>query len=289
MINLLDETRTRLYKLSGEDYSIIEKCNVTIQFHFSMIGLLVLTILLTSFASALYFTDHLFHNWFLDIGVGLIWGYIVTNMYILLLYTISPTLLPIKSREENVKGGFKFTFSMGLRFLIVVLLAIISAQPINVFLLKPDSNAFAYDIKLLMSTNAYASLITIVVSTVFLTPVYLKYNIRKLGEFYDYKESIEKKMIEDDYMKFKLVYKSLLESNIITYNRNSWSNLMPHLIKLEKINPNSYQRHFDEIQNELINETIEKYEYWEDPPYRTIHKSSKRIILSEQDFLNDIY
>jgi hypothetical protein len=289
MINLLDETRNRLCKLSGEDYSIIEKCNGDIQFRFSMIGLLVLTILLTSFASALYFTDHLFHNWFLDIGVGIIWGYIVTNMYILLLYTISPTLLPTKSREENEKGGFKFTFSMSLRFFIVVLLAIITAQPVNVFLLKPESNAFAYDIKILMSENEYAAIITFIVSAVFLTPVYLKYNIRKLGGFYDYKESIEKKMVEDDYLNFKLDYKSLLENNIKTYNRKTWTNLMPHLIKLEKTNPDSYKRHFDEIQNELVDETIDKYEYWDDPPYRTSHKTSTSSPLSEQDFLNEIY
>lgn len=291
MSSLLKAIRNRLCKFSGEDYSIISKCSNKIQVFFSLIGLLVLIILMCSFASALYFTEQLFHSWILDIGVGIVWGYIVANMYVLLLYTISPTLLPtkIRKKQETKTNQFELSFSMGLRIFIVVLLAVIIAQPLNVFILKPNSTALAFDIKYLLATNPLATLITIAVVAIFLLPVYLKYSIRKLGEFYEEKEKIEKRIITDNYKDFKREYKYLLESNVTNYNKSVWENLMYYLTKLERVNPIAYQKHFTEIKNELVPEKIEKYEYWANPPFRTIHKSKTKNVLSEQDLLNHIY
>lgn len=291
MSSIPNAIRNRLCKFSGEDYTIIQKCGNKVQFYFSLIGLLVLVILLCSFASALYFTDHLFHSIIADIGVGIIWGYIITNMYVLFLYTISPTLLPtkIRKKQEVKTKQFQLSFSMGLRIFIVILLAVIIAQPLNVLILKPNSTALAFDIKDLLASNPLATIITLVVIGVFLLPVYLKYNIRKLGEFYEKKAEIKIKIIEDDYKDFKKEYRQILESNISNYNKSVWENLMPLLNKLEKINPISYQKYFAEIEKELATEKIEKYEYWANPPYRTIHKSRTKNLLSEEDLLNHIY
>lgn len=291
MSSLLKVIRNRLCTFSGEDYTIIQKCNEKIQLYFSLIGLLVLVILLCSFASALYFTENLFHSVIVDIGVGIVWGYIITNMYLLLLYTISPTLLPtkIRKKQEVKTNQFQLSFSMGLRIFIVILLAVIIAQPLNVLILKPNSTTLAFDIKDLLSSNPLATIITLAVVAVFLLPVYLKYNIRKLGEFYEKKAEVKKKIIKDDYEDFKKEYRQILESNISNYNKSVWGNLMPFLNKLEKVNPISYQKYFAEIEKELKTEKIEKYEYWENPPYRTIHKSRTKNTLSEQDLLNHIY
>jgi hypothetical protein len=178
---------------------------------------------------------------------------------------------------------------MGLRVFIVVLLAVIIAQPLNVLILKPNSTALAFDIKHLLTTNPLATIITIAVIAIFLFPVYLKYNIRKLGEFYEQKAEIKKRIIGDDYNDFKKEYKRIIENNISNYNKSVWENLIPYLNKLEKINPIAYQEHLIEIKNELINEKIEKYEYWENPPFRTILISKTKTVLSEQDLLNHIY
>src|SRR5690606_22239627 len=109
----------------------------------------------SSFASALYFSEELFHNILADIGVGIIWGYIITNMYVLLLYTISPTLLPTKERKKQKEKTypFKLSFSMGIRIFIVLLLAIIIAQPLNVLVLKLDSGKLASEIDLFLDSN----------------------------------------------------------------------------------------------------------------------------------------
>lgn len=290
MSSLLKSIRNNLCKFSGEDYAIIRKCSTKIQIYFSVIGLFVLLILLCCFASALYFTEHLFHSAIADIGVGIIWGYIVTNLYVLLLYTITPTLLPKKERRknDNKTKKFRFSFSMALR-IGIVLLAMITAQPLNIFLLKPNTEAFAFDIRNLLTNNIFAWIVTFFVIAVFLLPIYLKYSIRKLGEFYENKADIKKRIIDGDYRDFKVEYSQVLESNISKYNKSVWKNLMPYLNRLEKVNAVSYQRYFAEIEKELALEKIEKYEYWADPPYRTIYKSRTNNTLSEQDLLNHIY
>lgn len=291
MSSILKAVRNRLCKLSGEDYAIISKCRNKIQVYFSLIGLLVLVILLCSFASALYFTENLFHTVIADIAVGIVWGYIVTNMYVLLLYTITPRFLPMRVRKKDkyIDKSVTLNFSFVYRVYIVILLAIIIAQPLNVFLLKPDSTALAFDIKYLLATNPWATLITIVVVVIFLLPICFKYRIRKLGGFYEEKEKTEKQIITDDYNDFKKEYKYLLEKNITNYNKFVWENLMPFLTKLEQLNPIAYQKYFAEISNELVPERIEKFEYWADPPFRTIPKSKTKNVFSEQDLLNHIY
>jgi hypothetical protein len=212
-------------------------------------------------------------------------------MYVLLLYTISPALLPVKVRQKQAikTKQFELSFSMILRIFVVILLALIIAQPLNVLILKPDSTTLAYDIKYLLSTNPLATFISLLVIAIFLLPIYLKYSIRNFGKFYEKKAEIEKRIIEDDYRDFKKKYSLLLERNIIKYNKSVWENLMPFLSKLEQVNPLIYKKHFDEIKNELINEKIEKYEYWSNPPFRTIHKLKTKKVLSEQDLINNIY
>ncbi|MGV3547861.1 MAG: DUF4407 domain-containing protein [Pedobacter sp.] len=287
---IVKKLANKLCILSGEDYAIIRECSLRIQLYFSIIGLFVLVILICCFLSAVYFTEHLFHNQLLDIGVGLIWGYIITNLYVLLLYTISPVLIPTrKSIHSPKKRELDFNVSLILRLMLIVLLAIITTQPLNIFLLAPDSKAFAYDIKLLLSENPIAWFINLFVTSIFLIPIYIKYIIRKRSNFYEKKAYIEKRLVDEEYHELKINYRYILEHNITSYNKSTWSNIEPFLNQLKQINLNSYQKHFKEIYDELNNEKIEKYEYWADAPYRTKNKVVKNLPLTEQDLLNLIY
>jgi len=190
----MKKIRDRLCIFSGEDFSIIRKCEPNIQFYFSLIGGFVLAILICCFISAFLFTDSLFHNSIQDFGIALIWGFVVTNLYVLLLYTISPTFLPISIKKNNLKVVEKRTISVNssfiLRITLLIILAIIIAQPLNVALLSNPNDTYASTIKMLLSTNVYAWLITSLVAVIFILPVYWKYSIRKLGGFYDVKAKI---------------------------------------------------------------------------------------------------
>jgi hypothetical protein len=289
----MKKLRDRLCIFSGEDFSIIRKCDLKIQLYFSLIGGLVLTILVCCFISAYLFTDSLFHSPIQDFGIAIIWGFIVTNLYVLLLYTISPTFLPTSNKGKIIKKNENKINSINASFILriglLILLAIIIAQPLNVWLLSIPSNTYANTIKTLLSTNIFSWLVTVIVAIIFLLPVYWKYSIRSLGGFYEVKANIEKRIIEDDYIDFKMDYKIILENNISDFNKKTWDNTMPFLNKLEIVSKTKYNNFFSEISAELQNENIEKYEYWADPPFRTIKKNNTKSALTEEEFLTDIY
>jgi hypothetical protein len=192
----------------------------------------------------------------------------------------------IKKNENKINS---INASFILRIGLLILLAIIIAQPLNVWLLSIPSNTYANTIKTLLSTNIFSWLVTVIVAIIFLLPVYWKYSIRSLGGFYEVKANIEKRIIEDDYIDFKMDYKIILENNISDFNKKTWDNTMPFLNKLEIVSKTKYNNFFSEISAELQNENIEKYEYWADPPFRTIKKNNTKSALTEEEFLTDIY
>ena len=300
--------RLRLFfcTFSGEDDYIIRKCEADIQISFALIGLFVILVFIGCWASASLFMSHLFEGSILiSVFVGIIWAMLVTNLYLLLLYTISPALLPIArhntAKERNLKKGESeeiekpesaFTSSFIFRLSLITLLAIIITQPFNVLIFSPsfeESNYYAREMRSILSTHPSAWIITILGCILFLLPVYWKYAIRNRGGFYEKKRHIENKFVHDDYTDFKEVYASVFKDKVIRYNRQTWENIMPFLNKLEKANADMYKLHYERLKSEIINESIDKYEYWADHPFRTIHKKAVRNLSSEKDFLKDIY
>lgn len=138
--------RRFLFTCTGEDNFILKRCKGEIQKRFALLGFFVLLIFVGCFFSATFFTYLLFEGgakW-MSIPMGIIWGTIIVNIYLLLLYTISPAIIPLSSKKKNRKINeleeqkVRSTFlnlSMFVRMIFMVLLAIIIAQPLNVRLL----------------------------------------------------------------------------------------------------------------------------------------------------------
>ena len=142
-----NKIRLFLFTCSGEDNFILKRCKVEIQKRFALLGFFVLLIFVWCFFSATFFTYSLFDGGakLMSIPIGIIWGTIVINMYLLLLHTISPAIIPLSSKKKKrkineleqtkVQNTF-LNLSMLLRMSFMVFLAIIIAQPLNVFLLS---------------------------------------------------------------------------------------------------------------------------------------------------------
>lgn len=290
-VQMSNSFKRLLYQLSGEDYSVILKCSQRTQFYFSVIGMLVLSILLCSFVSAFFFTENLFHNSFLDIGVGIIWGFIITNMYVLVLYTISPQLLPVKNKGQINLNLIKRlpSFSLVLRLFVLILLSGIIAQPINVLILKPNSTSLLNDIRFLLSNNFLAYLITLILVAIFLAPIYLKYIIRNFGEYFEKMKEINMRIISSDYLEFKKVYSVILEKRLDVRSKELSKSLNELLLKLKKVNPEMHTAFKSEFEKEFEFEKIDKYEYWSDPPFRTTRKVIVSKGFSEDELIGYIY
>ncbi|MTH15664.1 DUF4407 domain-containing protein [Flavobacterium sp. LC2016-01] len=146
MNKAVNEIRLFLFTCSGEDNYILKRCNANIQTRFALIGFFVLLIFTGCFFSATFFIISLFDGakW-VSLPMGIIWGAVIVNMYLLLLHTISPAIIPLSSKRKKNKysndnsdlnqNSNKFlTLSMNLRIGFMMLLAVIIAQPLNVFM-----------------------------------------------------------------------------------------------------------------------------------------------------------
>jgi len=92
------------------------------------------------FSATLFFISLFQNSSLLSLFIGIFWGAMVVNMYLLLLHTISPAIIPLATKKNRKKNEVNeatesktrfLTFSMLLRIGFMMLLAIIIAQPLN--------------------------------------------------------------------------------------------------------------------------------------------------------------
>ncbi len=245
----------------------------------------------------------MFHDELLGFCISIVVALIFTNLYLLILYTVSPPLLPAIKSIVTQSGKVKFVnehvplksrfigFSLLLRLSLLILLALFIVQPFNVLLFSnaPNHNEYAKEIRDVLKNNKLTWVTSIIACLIFLLPVYWKYAIRNTGDFYVLKQKIEQDLIRRNYLEFKKVYSNVLNDNIKKYHQNSWKRLMPFLSNLQKVNKLKSKEIYKAIEIEYSDEMVEKYEYWIDPPFRTKPKENNTNYLSEDDFLKTIY
>jgi hypothetical protein len=127
----------RLVSLSGEDAQIVYNATNNTRVHkvYAFIGWFVIVVFVLSFLSCAQFIYELFDK-NLWLAVPIVWGLMILNMYLLLLYTLTPQILVGKERtvkgrdgEQATQSGLLAIVSIALRILFVVLIAVIIAQP----------------------------------------------------------------------------------------------------------------------------------------------------------------
>jgi len=157
MNQTVNNLRLFLCSFSGEDDYIIRLCRGRIQVSYAAIGFFIILIFIGCLFSAYSFMDSLFHGsiW-ISIPVGIFWALLIANLYLLLIYTVSPTLLPAQKekasrrkiaaksdRDSKIAFGIAMVFRIGL----ISFLAVVIAQPLNVFFLSHFSEKSLNDYK----------------------------------------------------------------------------------------------------------------------------------------------
>lgn len=171
MRRVLNKFRLLLCTFSGEDDYIIRRCSSNIKISFALVGLFVILVFIGCLVSATAFMANLIGYFNLvSILIGVLFAMIVSIIYLLLLYTISPTILPIASKKR-IKGKVvkldakkttnnTFSFSMSFRIGLILVFAMIISQPINILLLqhtiKNELNHFKseYKVKMIVQTDS---------------------------------------------------------------------------------------------------------------------------------------
>jgi hypothetical protein len=111
--------------LSGDDYSIISHCHKKLQSLFAAIGFFVFLIFILCFLSSYYSFSKLFNNELVGIPLSIFFAWMITNIYLLLLYTLTRNVLPHKS---DFWGKL---VSRGIRVAFIGFIALVVSKPIE--------------------------------------------------------------------------------------------------------------------------------------------------------------
>lgn len=292
----MNKLRLLLWTFSGEDDYIIRKCSNKIQGEFAVIGVWVITIILLCGVSTYLFFDSVFHSVAIGIFTSIIWVLMLLNLYLLVLYTISPTILPSKKDKQGRAVAFQHVkietgalISLIGRLLFLALVAVIMAQPLIVWLFDklaqhPSGwveDAYLNNIRLLSSTGT-SWLLSILFVVMFWYPIYVKFSVRKDTSFYDKKQQIEKEMILQHYVEFKKSYSEILNTKVENYNEITSRNIAAFLQNYRFLKPELFS-----VAMPASN--ISFYESYIDPPFNTEKKKSEKNVGSEKDLLDMLY
>lgn len=149
-----------LHILSGDDRSIINQCSSQTQNKFALIGGFVALAIILSFISVTGAFMHFFDFMFFDILIGVFFAFLIANLYLLLLYTLSKNLLPHKESK-----GAKWV-SFVLRVLFISIFAVIVSKPIELVFFNEKLEA---DIELYKETHYKVS--ASIIESMYLQPL----------------------------------------------------------------------------------------------------------------------
>lgn len=268
-------------RIAGEDIQAYRKCADSTQLKILMSGLLVCLIFVISLLSITEAFTQFFNSMFVGILTGLFFAWVVANLYILLLYTLSRNVLAPNDKDVHSKSA------VAIRICTVAFFAIVVSKPIEHFLFQKyvateiivlraesrsnilqksnsvnqndierglalvDANNYYIESIKKLSEKVWPWSISLVLVFLFISPVLLKRSISEESYYYKILSENQRAIIDTDYATFKQQYADII--------------------------------------NQYTQEELEYSEPYSDPPYnfRLINKHEK--YLKESDFLENIY
>ena len=117
--------REKIYQLAGDDPALIQKCTTKTQAQFLEIGLFVPLLFVLCLLSSYSTFSELFQTPLLTFALALFFTWMLTNIYSLLLYTITRSALP-----DTTQTSYSL-FSLGIRMAFVCFISLIVSMPIE--------------------------------------------------------------------------------------------------------------------------------------------------------------
>jgi len=118
--------KDKIYELAGDDYALIQNCEDTTRSRFFQLGIFVPLLLLLSLVSSYLIFNELLDNQLLIICLSLFFAWMLTNIYRLLLYTLTRSALP------DIVAGISYSkFSLAVRVVFVCFISLLISMPIE--------------------------------------------------------------------------------------------------------------------------------------------------------------
>ena len=311
-----------LCTFSGDDYSIISQSDRTIQNRFKAIGGFVTAIFALCFISCYFTFTKLFQNYFIGIPIGIFFSYMITNIYLLLLYTLSKNSFPCKTDKAAQ------LFSISIRVVFICFIAIIVSKPIETILfsmqLENEIETYKQEQidKYIKSTSEYYDAETKNLKLIIEKQKNL-YTNAETSQIGNYEKLLQKKELQKDELIASMIHlvsnsNYYIQSIVIlnTKYRTCWLItlftmfifLFPAYLKnflgeqsfyyetkrtienrLVKEEYASFKARYNLLFQEHLNRNIQFSEPFIDAPFNTIRKRDEREFLKEDDLISDLY
>lgn len=239
-----------LWKIACEDYQVLLRASKKNRRAFTCSGIVMCLNYLIAFLGLYQFFEIIFMNVFIAIILGAFVTVVFMNIYKLCLTTLNKD-------EKSYSISYILSLLGRLVFVgFIGLLIVKGFESFLVFTLFEKLNLVEYEGKILLSLRdinkniPWIWVFTIFLLLIFISPFLLKFSIKPTSQYVLEKRTIEKKIILEDYQRFKDVYKSIFFRD---YN-------LP----------------------------IEFKENYLDPPFNTIPIVIKKKLGTNEDFLNSL-
>jgi len=229
------------WKLAGADEFILKRSGESSRYSFALIGFSYCVVYAITFLSLFGFFWGVFHYFLIAFLGATIFSFLIGNIYRVVLISLEPQTLPVL-RE---KGSIVFAYS--IRVATVLLFAFFVSKCFETMLFghwvdafiegelarkygvsKFDtSEMFVEHMKVLNQQYPAIWLITILISIIFLYPVFLRHVLKGKHEYYDLKREIDKKLVLQEYAKFEVIRDKIYISLYAMY-KDSGKYFKPH-------------------------------------------------------------
>ncbi|AFL79715.1 hypothetical protein Aeqsu_0190 [Aequorivita sublithincola DSM 14238] len=198
-----------LWKIACEDYQVLLRASKNSRRAFSYSGIVMCLNYLIALLGLYQFFEIIFINIFIALILGAFVTVVFMNIYKLCLTTLNKD-------EKSFSLSYILSLLGRLIFVgLIGLLAIKGLESFLVFTIFERLNLVDYEGKILLSLKDINNKIpwiwvsSILLLLVFISPFLVKFSIKPSSKYVLEKRAIEKKIILDDYKRFKEIYKNI--------------------------------------------------------------------------------
>lgn len=298
-----------IYDLAGDDHTLLKDCGPEVQKSFLIIGLSVPSIFLLCFVSGFITFRHIFDQATLALLLSMLFAWMITNIYRLLLCTSSKNTLPHEYKPEAV------FISTSIRVLFIWFMVMIISKPAETLLYGKKLDLDIADYKLRMRKQSCDSI-----------SLYYQDQIKEIKQLKLSRNYTRVFIAEKEQQQLQAIryMNNLVESSgfylqrikfLCTKHPSCWLITLTLILlftypiyKKRKLHHSSYydlkaiaDRHYIAEDYAVFKKKyaaifLEKHgkkvsyrEAYEDAPYNTVKKEDKREFHSEKHLLSELY
>lgn len=196
-----------LWRIVGADVEILLNSGDDSKESFTRIGRLYLIVNCITYLSLFGLFFGIFENLIISILSSIVFGFLITNIYLLNLISLEPRSLPVSIEIGSV------VLANVIRYTTIFLFAIFISKSFEILLFGffnsrsfqnyDGSKGFVFQLFQLNNDNPALWILTAIIVSLFIYPIYLRHRLQRTNEYYSIKQKKEIKLVRQEYLKFK--------------------------------------------------------------------------------------